>query len=288
MNKLVCLVALAVAALLTSCSSAVAPLHDVAPHGNANFSFIQITDPHVDSNPFHLAQFEKAVQEINGFKPDFVVVTGDLVLTADAVWSMKAKEWYGNFDTIVTKLTMPVYYAIGNHDLVDTGSIGARINSDTTKNLYRELYGPTYYSFDWGLWHALVLDPNELEGGHLVIRIPEEEARWIKQDLAAVPDNKPLLVFVHEPSSTWGNRDEVIGLFGNRRVLIYAGHWHENTIKIEGNIIERTTGALSGSPLFNNGVPLRPDGTNYDGTPPGYRVVIIEGESVESFYRGIL
>ena len=46
-----------------------------------------------------------------------------------------------------TNMNCPIFYCIGNHDLVE-GQYG--------EELFESIYGPTYYSFDVGSTHYIV------------------------------------------------------------------------------------------------------------------------------------
>ena len=81
--------------------------------------FIQITDPQFgmfeSNNGFEkeTALYEKAVSEINGLKPDFVVITGDLVNDP------KSQAQIAEFKRITAQINsdIPVYLTPGNHDV---------------------------------------------------------------------------------------------------------------------------------------------------------------------------
>jgi len=56
-----------------------------APDKDAKqFTFVQITDIHLDALEEHRSFFEKALREINEINPAFVIATGDLVFAAES------------------------------------------------------------------------------------------------------------------------------------------------------------------------------------------------------------
>ena len=79
---------------------------------------------------------------------------------------------------------VPFFYVFGNHDM-DTD---VRTN-DYSKRSFKERFGPTYYAFDRGKIHYVVLDDvfflarSYLYAGYL----EERQLRWLEQDLASVP-----------------------------------------------------------------------------------------------------
>lgn len=65
---------------------------------------------------------------------------------------------YGDYKQIVSKLNMPVFSVIGNHDHNEkTNKFGAA-NDSLSAQEYRDAMGPTYYSANIGKWHLVVLD----------------------------------------------------------------------------------------------------------------------------------
>ena len=93
---------------------------------------------------------------------------------------------------------VPFFYVFGNHDM-DTD---VRTN-DYSKRSFKERFGPTYYAFDRGKIHYVVLDDvfflarSYLYAGYL----EERQLRWLEQDLASVPAGSTVVVCLHIP--TW-------------------------------------------------------------------------------------
>jgi len=125
------------------------------------FTFVQITDIHLDAVEEHRIFFEKAIREINKINPAFVIATGDLVFAAESATISQAKEWYNIYSDLIKNLDVPIFNMVGNHDVV-----GIHYKKDISnepgynKEMYRDFFGPAYYSFDWGSCHCIVLDPN--------------------------------------------------------------------------------------------------------------------------------
>ncbi|WP_368204815.1 metallophosphoesterase N-terminal domain-containing protein, partial [Bacteroides caccae] len=100
-------------------------------------SFVQITDTEVTGG---MGRWVTDLQQyVKNEKPAFLIHTGDICYEPGLTMH----------NQIVNAQTMdcPVYYCIGNHDLVK-GSYG--------EELYESLYGPTWYSFDMGNVHYVV------------------------------------------------------------------------------------------------------------------------------------
>ena len=86
---------------------------------------------------------------------------------------------------------VPVFYCIGNHDLVK-GKSG--------EELYEDIYGPVYYSFDVGNVHYIVT--LMLGGDYRPGYTKENVYWWLKNDLAQIPSGKPIIVFNHDLLTT--------------------------------------------------------------------------------------
>ena len=242
------------------------------------FTFVQMTDVHLDTNS--LSSFAQTVREIMGISPAFVVNTGDIVNIGNGVTISKtqADEWFGAYQRVVTGFNMPVYNALGNHDVADINLErvpGAE--PGCSKDAYRGYFGPTYYSFDWGQYHCIVLDPNELNGGKQVYQISDSQLGWLQQDLS-YREAQTLLVFFHEPTTSWESQSQVLDILKQHRAAIFCGHAHQNLLMNTQGIPEQVTGALSGEWGF---------GSCPDGSEPGYRIVSVDGENIESIYRDI-
>ncbi len=90
----------------------------------------------------------------------------------------------------------PAHYIVGNHDVYDLSK---------TQILAATGQAATYYSFDLGGFHVVILDAqydkNENDYGHIAWMvqglIPTAEIDWLKADLAG--SDLPTVVFVHQP-----------------------------------------------------------------------------------------
>lgn len=69
------------------------------------------------------------------------------VLTGDIVRPNPTEDNWNKVDADIDTLGLPVYFAVGNHDMEN-------------RKLYEERYGKTYYSFNYGNDLFVVLDPN--------------------------------------------------------------------------------------------------------------------------------
>jgi hypothetical protein len=241
----------------------------------AEFTFVQMTDMHLDLES--LPSFDEVVDEINALAPAFVVATGDLVNGADGATVSQAEEWFDAYADSILGLEVPIYHALGNHDVAGIHCDEASgLEQGYDEGLYRSYFGPTYYSFDWGQYHCVVLDPNDLADGQQVYRISESQLDWLEEDLSFRQES-PLLVFCHEPTTSWEGQSQVIDILDQHETAIFCGHLHQDILMDTQGISEQVTGALCGE-WWYGGCP--------DGMPQGYRIVSVDGEDIDTFYKG--
>lgn len=182
--------------------------------------FIQVTDSEI----FNTEGNDVWVDDIRRFADNedvaFVVHTGDIC------YEKGLKEHIGLMNT--RNMDVPVYYCIGNHDLVK-GKYG--------EELFESIYGPVYYSFDCGNTHYVVIPMGG--GDHRPGYTRDEVARWLRNDLSHVKPGTPIVVFNHDILSTdstfvYGGKTDSVDLNAyNIKANIY-GHWHINHIRQQG------------------------------------------------------
>lgn len=81
--------------------------------------------------------FSQIIDQINAISPAFTIDNGDLVYGGEP-------NKYRLFYETVSKLQVPLYTTLGNHDIRENG-----------RGIYTELFGPAYYSFDFQAIHFL-------------------------------------------------------------------------------------------------------------------------------------
>jgi hypothetical protein len=112
--------------------------------------------------------------------------------------------------------------SFGNHDLNDDGS---------NKN-YREIFGPTYYSFQVGHGYFIVLDATTEAG------FDTAERQWLESELQKSQASKARFVFMHVPvfdprggqfhkSLPDKDQQDLLDLFRRYKVThLFASHLH--------------------------------------------------------------
>jgi alkaline phosphatase len=194
-----------------------------------------------------LRKFDEAAKQFAQDNVDFVIELGDFIDAADSVETEKA------YLTTITKRFAATpgqhHYVLGNH-CVQT----------LTKPEFLEVVGQpkSYYSFDVGGYHFVVLDACFRNDGEPYGRnnfnwtdsnIPVAEIEWLKADLEKATHQT--IAFVHQRLDVEGhygvkNAAEV------RRVLeqsgnvlaVLQGHYHRNDLKEIGGIHYCTLAAM--------------------------------------------
>ncbi|MEM7614676.1 MAG: calcineurin-like phosphoesterase C-terminal domain-containing protein, partial [Pseudomonadota bacterium] len=227
---------------------------------------------------------------------------------------------YPRFKEIIAVGGVPQYYVGGNHD-VDFDAETDQHSFDT----FRREWGPEYYSFDIGNVHFVGLDnvrypcngvdphPFCAEDANHTYNgvISQRQIDWLRNDLAAVPEDKLIVLVAHIPFVTFtdntaakhqtDNLNELYEVIGDRPALGLTGHthtteniepgeffdgWEANTGTGPAQFHQIVTGAVSGSwwvgDLNDQGVP---HATQRLGSPRGYYQLDFSGSDYVDTYK---
>ena len=206
----------------------------------------------------------------------------------DLVWDHF--ELFEDYKQAVEISGIPFFNVIGNHDM----DLDARSDEHSAKT-FKQQFGPTYYSYNRGEIHYVVLDDVFFLGfaKKYIGYITEAQLHWLEQDLALVKPGSTVVVSLHIPSNTGNKRrnnskeDELGGIVSNReqlykilapyKVHIMSGHTHWNEKWEEKNVMEHVHGTVCGAwwtgPICG------------DGTPGGYGVYHARGSELEWYYK---
>lgn len=211
---------------------------------DADFFFVQLSDAHWGFsgpvvNPDAKGTLPKAIAAVNALPaaPDFVVFTGDLTHTTDD--PAERRQRMREFQAIVAGLrAKPLYLMPGEHDAsLDNGEA------------FRELFGPTHYTFDHRGMHFVVLDNVSDPAG----RVGDAQIAWLSDDLARQPRDARIVVFTHRPlfdlapQWDWATRDgaQVIAVLQQHpNVTVFYGHIHQEYHTMTGNIAHHAARSL--------------------------------------------
>jgi hypothetical protein len=169
-------------------------------------------------------------------------------------------ELYTDYQKAVQGMGIPFFQVLGNHDMDTKG-----VRTDTlSAQTFKKLFGPTYYSFNRGEVHYVVLEDVFFIGQNkqYIGYLTEEQLRWLEGDLALVERGKTVIVSLHIPAytnaakrentapslgGTVSNRQELYRLLEPYKAHIMSGHTHFNEKVKQGNIMEHVHGTVCGA-----------------------------------------
>ena len=152
-------------------------------------------------------------------KPSFVIGAGDIT-----EWPTHAA--MKGYDSLLNnRLQFPAYDVLGNHD------DGGRAFSPTMINWLKKKHGSLSYTFEKGgvvfigLWSKF--DPK----GKPAQPLTQEALTYLKEQLAKLSKEKPVVIFTHLCHDAMTNRDELVNTIGTSNVImILGGHYHYSSV----------------------------------------------------------
>ncbi|NLG14173.1 MAG: hypothetical protein GX561_08220 [Lentisphaerae bacterium] len=240
----------------------------------SDFTFVQITDTHIS----RADTASWVVDRLNSlpFPVDFVINTGDLVSGSDGQTIEGAQNQYDVFEKGFSHLKLPLFYVCGNHEHANSRHANLQLDHELYgKGMYKQRFGPTVYSFDWGDIHCIVLDCTILlpKGGYRE-GIDAEQTEWLKGDLAMVPKGKSIIAFSHQVLP----RPTASLLEGKGVLAVYCGHLHRTYVRKQADYDIIATPATSGAWWSGPGR----SNPNSCGNPQGFRIINVSGGKIAS------
>jgi len=275
--------------------------------GQENHRMLMLGDIHLADRTDDKKQFGDFVKDINATVAAtpgkvYAMTLGDM--TWDLYWLVNNYSFKEYLKDDASKIKgVMIYHTIGNHD----HSMYYMGDFDTVKE-YKEYIGPTYYSFNIGKVHYVVLDDVECTNskpstddkgnkcyersydGHIV----SDELTWLKKDLASVPNGTPLVVAMHIPLYNENGTPRISDPSAFENILkaypevhLYTAHTHTiyNTDNLStGHVFEHNAGSICGtwwwSAKETPGVHI-----GQDGSPGGYTVMDVTGTAFKWQYK---
>jgi 3',5'-cyclic AMP phosphodiesterase CpdA len=172
-----------------------------------------ISDMHMDSENAAISGFSRVLAQVQKLTPavDVVFNTGDCVMDSLKADKKSAEAQWEQFTTILkANCSLPVFHAIGNHDVWGWGlpkSSQQKIQGDPLygKGLALQQLGlrERYYSFDKAGWHFIVLDSTHsaADGAQYPYtgKLDEDQFAWLTQELFFTPSSAPVCILSHIP-----------------------------------------------------------------------------------------
>lgn len=142
-------------------------------------------------------------------------------------------------------LNGPAWFLPGNHDLdFDTP------DSEHAFDSFRAALAPEYYSYDVGDTHVIALSSVEypLAGSNGYNgSIDERQMEWLRQDIAATPKDKKIVLGTHVPLMSFADSTsathsidqvpEIYELLEGREVITVGGHTHSTENLRTGDLV---------------------------------------------------
>ena len=189
----------------------------------ALFEFVVISDSHYMLDPGgaslefenrrkQSARREVALRMAAALAPKFVVHNGDMVQE----YPDNLERFYKSMDQSLEQMRacgIEPYYVAGNHDVGDKPDPTAPASHVSREVLdwYHRRFGRSWYSFDQGDCHFVVLNSQIMNG-----TLPDaaEQEAWVEKDLAEHA-KKRLFIFLHMPPYLFDETEASMGHYDN-------------------------------------------------------------------------
>jgi hypothetical protein len=212
--------------------------------------------------------------------PTFGVACGDIMFDDLSL--------YPEYERAVARMGVPFVQVVGNHDLdLRSHTQGGSVTT------FRARYGPTYWSFDRGAVHYVVLHDVFWHGAGYVGYVDDAQLAWLAADLARVERGRTVAAILHipahstraeregakapTPDESVANRAALYELLAPYRAHVLSGHTHEQEHLVHGSRLEHVHGAVCGAWWSGD--------ICYDGTPNGYGVYDVRGDELRWRYK---
>ena len=253
---------------------------------DARHAMLVLADPQTrdarDMGLLHAESVPSVLETVRtlGEVPVFGVTCGDIMYDDLTL--------YPEYERAVTRMGLPFYQVIGNHDLVF-----AERTSEASATTFEQHFGPTWYSFDRGAVHYVVLNDVFWHGAGYIGYVGDRQLAWLAADLATVEPGAPVVVLLHIPplstlsgragqgspnvSQSVANREALYRVLEPYKAYLLSGHMHELEHVSDGGATHIVNGAVCGG--WWSG-PIC-----YDGTPNGYTVVEVQDSALTWRYQ---
>ena len=217
---------------------------------------------------------QDVVSELIGSPSAFGVTLGDITFDDLSL--------FPRINETISRIGIPWYNVIGNHDI----NFDARSRKFANET-FEATYGPSYYSYDYGQVHFIVLDNIDWlpatpgQRGRYVGRLGKKQLEWVKQDLGMIPESQMVVLFMHIPIVGMEDCQELYRMIEKRPYCIsFSAHMHQHQHIFLGkeqgwqgdkphhHVVNVTvSGSWWGGVKSEKGIP---HATMSDGAPNGY------------------
>jgi len=249
----------------------------------SSFTFLHASDTHISQQSLPRTQRLRAMAD--SLRPDFVIITGDLVKDALRVGESEARGYYDLFAAERKGFRSPVYTTPGNHENFGIETQLSHVSPHHPlfgREMYHSYFGPDYYSFTYGGVHFVGLNTVDIDDKWYYGHVDSVQVAWLARDIAAIPADMPVVTFDHIPfyssaeqlngymgdgpapslitvkgttqfRHTVSNAADVLAILGTRRpILALGGHVHfAEKIQRPGENVRFVTSAATVGPAGN-------------------------------------
>ena len=277
-----------------------------------NYQMLIFGDMHLARRTNDLVQFRQFTTDVSDYLKSHAGEKIYGLTLGDMTWDLY---WYSNTFALPDYLSeingdlsgIEIFHTMGNHDndMLTYSDLGA-------ETAYDHVIAPTFYSFNIGKIHYVVLDDIDCSNydgtkdRNYVKLFSDNEYNWLRKDLAHVSKSTPLVITAHAPifnfsgtnsfvydgsSTRTANTKELLDIISGYKTDFITGHTHviynvtpEDAIVGGKDIYEHNSGAVCAtwwwSGYQNPGIHICTDGA-----PGGYQIFSIDGTDMKWQYK---
>lgn len=276
--------------------------------GQDSYKIFMLGDMHLANRTGDLGQFAQFTSDLTDYmtrhkgEKMYALTLGDM--TWDLYWYSNSYYFPQYLNTINSQIkNLQIFHTMGNHD----NDFQTRSDYDAAVK-YVDQICPTYYSFNIGKVHYVVMDDIDCssydgtESRNYVKSLSAEQLDWLAKDLSHVAKTPPVVVAMHAQvfyPTTSGfkiDHDQVntlrlFDILDGYTVRFVTGHTHKlfnvtpDAPIVDGhNFREYNSGSVCASWWWSgNLTPGIHIGT--DGTPGGYGIWDVTGTDFQCLYK---
>lgn len=276
--------------------------------GQDSYKIFMLGDMHLANRTGDLGQFAQFTSDLTDYmtrhkgEKMYALTLGDM--TWDLYWYSNSYYFPQYLNTINSQIkNLQIFHTMGNHD----NDFQTRSDYDAAVK-YVDQICPTYYSFNIGKVHYVVMDDIDCssydgtESRNYVKSLSAEQLDWLAKDLSHVAKTPPIVVAMHAQvfyPTTSGfkiDHDQVntlrlFDILDGYTVRFVTGHTHKlfnvtpDAPIVDGhNFREYNSGSVCASWWWSgNLTPGIHIGT--DGTPGGYGIWDVTGTDFQCLYK---
>lgn len=276
--------------------------------GQDSYKIFMLGDMHLANRTGDLGQFAQFTSDLTDYmtrhkgEKMYALTLGDM--TWDLFWYSNSYYFPQYLNTVNSQIkNLQIFHTMGNHD----NDFQTRSDYDAAVK-YVDQICPTYYSFNIGKVHYVVMDDIDCssydgtESRNYVKSLSAEQLDWLAKDLSHVAKTTPVVVAMHAQvfyPTTSGfkiDHDQVntlrlFDILDGYTVRFVTGHTHKlfnvtpDAPIVDGhNFREYNSGSVCASWWWSgNLTPGIHIGT--DGTPGGYGIWDVTGTDFQCLYK---